>query len=100
MTAVRFDTLAFANKLKAVGIEPKQAETFAQLQEEIIASHDNTLATKNDLIPLATKLDIASLETRLVSAINSSVYKSLTLLALLQGIVLSTFAALKHLGVV
>lgn len=100
MTAVRFDTLSFANKLKAVGFEPKQAETMAQLQEEIIASHDNTLVTKNDLLNLATKSDLLAMEVRLISAINGSVYRSLTLLALLQGIVLSTFAVLNHMGVI
>lgn len=81
MTAVRFDTLAFANKLKAVGFEPKQAETMAQLQEEIIASHDDTLVTKKDL-----DLAMTGFELKLASMINSQTYKILGAIGIINGL--------------
>ena len=41
-----FDTLRYANRLKAVGITEKQAEVFAETMAETI---DNKLATKLDI---------------------------------------------------
>ncbi len=41
-----FDTLQYANRLKAVGVPEKQAEVQAEMMAEII---DDKLATKNDL---------------------------------------------------
>jgi len=75
--SVAFDTLAYANKLKSVGFEAKQAETIVEMQADII---ENNIATKSDLKELAgllekltdtiekrfaTKHDLAELETRL-----------------------------------
>lgn len=41
-----FDTLQYANRLKAVGVPEKQAEAHAEMTAQII---DDKLATKNDL---------------------------------------------------
>ena len=62
---ITFDTLSYANKLKAAGFEPKQAEAQAQAQAELLSALvDNHLATKEDLknLELATKQDIKNLE--------------------------------------
>ena len=61
--AITFDTLAFANKLKAVGIDPKHAEAQASAQAELFAALvEDKLATKEDLKNFATKDDIKKLE--------------------------------------
>jgi hypothetical protein len=36
MPLIAFDTLAFASKLKAVGMDPKIAETQAELQASVL----------------------------------------------------------------
>ncbi len=61
MSAVRFNTLNFANKLKEAGVDAKQAETMAQLQEEIITNSDNHLVTKQDL-----SVGLSDFEVRLI----------------------------------
>jgi hypothetical protein len=55
MTTMIFDTLAYANKLKAAGVPDKQAEVQAEAISELI---DEKLATKQDLEILAYKLTI------------------------------------------
>jgi methyltransferase-like protein len=47
MTAITFDTLSYANKLKAVGVPDKQAEVQAQVLSEFI---DEKIATKRDIL--------------------------------------------------
>lgn len=49
--AVTFDTLAYANKLKAIGVPDKHAEAQAQLQAEVLSDFvSKSLATKEDLL--------------------------------------------------
>jgi len=50
-TLVTFDTLAYANKLKAVDIPPAQAEAQAEAMRDILESvfHTAELATKSDI---------------------------------------------------
>jgi hypothetical protein len=55
MTATTFDTLAYAKKLKAVGVPPDQADVQAEAIFELV---DEKLATKKDLEILAYKLTI------------------------------------------
>ncbi len=67
-TNVMFDTLAYANKLKAAGADPKRAEVQAEANAEMITSLvEGTLATKQDIADLRADLrqEIAELETRL-----------------------------------
>ena len=59
-----FDTLAYAQRLKAAGVEDKQAEAHATAARDSQAG----LATKADLDHLATKADLANLEARLSRA--------------------------------
>lgn len=64
MTAITFDTLAHAKKMKAVGFTEQQAEAQAQAIAEVI---DENLATKKDIAELRTELkrDIKELEYKL-----------------------------------
>lgn len=61
---IAFDTLAYANRLKAAGLDSKVAEVQAEANADMIANLlDNTLATKQDVTELAqvTRQDIAEL---------------------------------------
>jgi hypothetical protein len=51
MTTITFDTLKFANRLKAAGVPPQQAEAEAEVLAEVLAEAVKTsdLATKNDI---------------------------------------------------
>lgn len=62
-TALIFDTLRYANKLKAVGVPEKQAEVQAETLAEII---DERLATKQDLEALKKEIVI-----KIISALGS-----------------------------
>ena len=66
-TMTHFDTLRFVKKLKACGIPEKQAETFAEVQQDALAEClDNNAATKMDLMRVETSLksDINKLELK------------------------------------
>lgn len=52
MTAITFDTLKFANKLKAAGVPAQQAE--AEALADALSSSE--IATRTDLIELKTDL--------------------------------------------
>jgi hypothetical protein len=54
MTAVTFDTLKFANRLKAAGVPSQQAEAEAEALADALSSSD--LATRTDLIELKTDI--------------------------------------------
>lgn len=51
--AITFDTLAYANKLKAAGVPDKQAEVQAEAIAEVIGDKS---ATKQDLEPKLSEL--------------------------------------------
>ena len=75
-TALIFDTLRYANKLKAAGVPDKQAEVQAETLAEII---DERLATKQDL-----KLGLKELELRLTVKLGGLVVGSLSALIILM----------------
>jgi Protein of unknown function (DUF1640) len=58
MTTTTFDTLKFANTLKAAGVPDKQAEAQASVLAEDFTVNSKELATKDDL--LATKNDLTA----------------------------------------
>lgn len=64
MIAMTFDTLKFANRLKAAGMEPRLAEAQAQAIVELV--DDTNVATKADIDRLgsATKAHIDRLSGR------------------------------------
>jgi hypothetical protein len=49
MATLTFDTLKFANKLKAAGVPPEQAEVEAAALSEVLEVNLKELATKEDL---------------------------------------------------
>ena len=59
-----FDTLAYANRLKTAGLDPKIAETQAEANADMIANLlDNALLTKQDLLQSEAKLELQIKET-------------------------------------
>ena len=60
MTAITFDTLKFANKLKLAGVPDKQAEAEAEALSEVLEINLKELATKQDI-----RLEVRDLEHRL-----------------------------------
>jgi hypothetical protein len=56
MATVTFDTLKFANRLKAAGVPEKQAEAEAEVLAEVLAVSLKELATKGDLKLLEASL--------------------------------------------
>lgn len=63
MHAVQFDTLEFANRLKAVGFTQEQAETITDLQRAAADRMLDEVATKTDAAEI--KRDIKQLESDL-----------------------------------
>lgn len=53
-----FDTLDYANKLKATGLTTTQAETLAQLQKDFFQLLVSFFATKQDLKDLENRIII------------------------------------------
>lgn len=49
MTAITFDTLKFANKLKAAGVPAQQAEAEAEALSDVFEANLNELVTKEAL---------------------------------------------------
>jgi len=64
MTAIAFDTLKFAKRLKEGGFTDQQAETLAQAEAEFI---EQSLASKRDVkeLEVALKRDVKELEVTL-----------------------------------
>jgi hypothetical protein len=56
MATVAFDTLKFANRLKAAGVPEKQAEAEAEVLAEVLAVSLKELTTKGDLKLLEASL--------------------------------------------
>ncbi|HNA28785.1 MAG TPA: hypothetical protein PLL19_09755 [Thiobacillaceae bacterium] len=54
MTTITFDTLKFANRLKAAGVPAQQAEAEAEALADALSSFD--IATRTDLIELKTDI--------------------------------------------
>ena len=65
--AIAFDTLAYAKKLKAVGVPDQQAEIQAETFAEII---DANLATKRDLKELELRLEAQIKESENRTTVN------------------------------
>ena len=57
MTAITFDTLAYVKTLRDAGVEEKQAEAQAAALATVLKSGIGDLATKDDLARLESKLE-------------------------------------------
>lgn len=66
MAPLTFDTLKFANKLKAAGLPPDQAEAQAEALAEVIELNIQDLVTKDDLT-----VSLKDLEQRLIIKLGS-----------------------------
>ena len=56
MTAMTFDTLKYANRLKAAGVPGEQAEAMAEVQADVFDRNLEELATKRDLKDLELRM--------------------------------------------
>lgn len=56
MTVLAFDTLKFARRLQAAGMEPRLAEEQAEALAEVLETNLTELATKTDLTRLEADL--------------------------------------------
>ena len=65
MTAVTFDTLEYATKLREAGFSEPQAEALARVQKQSLSEAlETTLATKSDIATV--RKDIAKLDKQLL----------------------------------
>jgi uncharacterized membrane protein len=83
MTSVLiFNTLQYANRLKAAGVPEKQAEIQAETLAEVI---DNQLTTKQDLKELELKIDlkIKSIKRNLIIQLGSIIVGGFSILGVL-----------------
>ena len=68
MNVTTFDTLTVARRLKAAGVEEKQAEVIAELIYETIVANRERLLTKTDLaaFEIGIKAELASAANRFI----------------------------------
>lgn len=68
MATITFDTLKFANKLKAAGVLPEQAEAEAEALSEVFEINLKELATQQDLklLEAGLKRDVAEAKAELI----------------------------------
>jgi len=79
MASLTFDTLKFANKLKAAGVPPEQAEAEAVVLSEVLEVNLKDLATKEDL-----KSGLKELEMTVTSRFDSCFEKIMGEILLLK----------------
>ena len=77
-TTLAFDTLAYSKKLKAAGVPEKQAEVQAEAFAEII---DERLASKQDVLML--QRDMKELEMRLTIRLGGMMALAIAIVATL-----------------
>jgi hypothetical protein len=80
MTAITFDTLMYAKKLKEAGVPEKQAEIQAEALRDII---ENNLATKVDIETMRDKLEtkITELEYKIIIKMGIMLVAAISILA-------------------
>ncbi len=62
MSTLTFDTLKFANRLKAAGMEPRLAEEQADAMSEVLERHQDEAASKQDMLSMSAAM--LSMEAR------------------------------------
>jgi len=101
------DTLAISRRLQGVGVDPKQADEFADIMRETAVADLANLATKadltaikaeiaavrTDLSPLATKDDLAAVKAEL-KAETAAVAAGVFLLKWMLGLLIAGVASL------
>ena len=93
---IAFDTLAYAKRLRAVGVPDEVAEVQAEALSEIV---EERLATKRDIKGLeeATKRDIKAVEERLLNRMSELEYKMTIRLGAMLAASIAVVAALVKL---
>src|SRR5688500_19952988 len=71
--SLKVDTLSYANALKEVGMDSKQAEVLAELNAKLIEDGSNAYATKSDIEILKNELK-AEISTK-VSTLEATIIK-------------------------
>ncbi len=108
MTTITFDTLQFANKLKAVGFTEQQAQVLTELQ---LATHDNTLdhvkqdyrfdevSTKHDIRELELKIELLRADTgRMIAETKAELVRWVVGVGLLQtSLIIGALLKMAHL---
>jgi len=80
MSAITFDTLKFANRLKEAGVPPAQAEAEAVALSEVFDVNLKELVTRDDL-----RRDLTELENRMLSKLYQAMLLQTFALAALFG---------------
>ncbi|MDO9048183.1 MAG: DUF1640 domain-containing protein [Methylobacter sp.] len=92
MTAITFDTLKFANTLKAAGVSPAQAEAEAVALSEVLEVNLKDLVTKEDLLSVKNELrrdiedvrrDMREMEQRLIIKLGALIALAIGIVAAL-----------------
>ena len=85
MTALTFDTLKYANTLKAAGFASAQAEAQAAALSDVLELNLKELATKGDLAALAQRMDssLVQLEQRMTIKLGSMMVVAIGIVAAL-----------------
>ncbi len=78
MTTITFDTLKFANTLKAAGVPPAQAEAEATAISEILEVNLKDLVTKDDM-----HREMQNMEQRLIIKLGSMMVVAIGIVAVL-----------------
>ena len=85
MNATNFDSLTYANRLKAAGMDAGLAEVQASAMTEVIHGHFQTLSTKQEVQQLGHDLrkDMQLLEQRMVIKLGSLMVLAIGMVATL-----------------
>jgi hypothetical protein len=92
MTAITFDTLKYANTLKAAGVPLAQAEAEAVALSEVLEVNLKDLATKEDLLSVKNELhrdiedvrrDMREMEQRLIIKLGALIALAIGIVAAL-----------------
>ena len=85
MNATNFDSLSYANRLKAAGMDAGLAEVQANAMTEVIHGHLQTLSTKQEVQQLGHDLrkDMQLLEQRMVIKLGSLMVLAIGMVATL-----------------
>ena len=86
MATLTFDTLKFANKLKAAGVPPEQAEAEAAALSEVLEVNLKELATKEDLKNSLKELKM-KLDTRFEKLMGETLLMKWMLGILIAGVI-------------
>lgn len=93
MATITFDTLKFANRLKAAGVAPAQAEAEAEALAEVFEANLGELVTRGDLRELATKGEMREVSATL-RELRAEVDGKFRLLQWMLGLLMGGVAAL------